>query len=142
MTVKIINNSRRKLPADFEQDAKTIMGKAMLKRHDITLIVKRSSLPSYYNHLEKRDKRFYDTRGASGRYHLDRHTITINLSKRPKRDDTRYVLAHEIGHLKQHIDSHLQVKITETYANKFAIQYCHCYPSGKYRGIKRLIRTL
>ena len=133
----IINKSKLQLPDYVESSLREICHKAYIKPSDVRLIIKRHN-----QHVSDCWIRKGDCSSApSGQYAMDYHTVLVRIGRKTIKEDFRYVLAHEIGHLKQHRDQRLDLKPgwpTEDYARRFAILVCNCRPKSNYRltGIK------
>jgi len=71
---------------------------------------------------------------ARGSYELDFRTVTMKITPQVLRENFRFALAHEIGHLKQHREvgpmptAETWAILTEQYADDFAMRVCNCYP--------------
>ena len=128
----IKNKSKLPLPDYIESNLRELCWKAHIAPARVTLIVKRRNRCVGDCWIKKGNRDI-----PSGQYKLDFRTIVVRIGKRTHRDDFRFILAHELGHLKQHVEQrrNLKTKLTEPYANQFAMQ-CNCYPHSKYRGIK------
>lgn len=132
MQLDIKNKTRFELPDYVAGDLREICLKAGIPLEHITLIVKRRNrcIGDCWTKKGNRDI-------PSGQYKVDYRTVVVRIGRKTNRDDFRFVLAHEIGHLKQHRESKLKVKMTEAYANDFATLTCNCYPKSFYSGIKK-----
>ena len=127
--INIINKSKLQLPDYMENSLREIIRKAGIT--DIRLIIKRRNRYIGDCWIKKGNPS-----APSGFYLMDYHTVVVRIGKQTKQEDFRYVLAHEIGHLKQHLEQKLDLKPgmpTENYAKRFALFTCNCYPKSNYR---------
>ena len=75
-----------------------------------------------------------------GCYKGDKETVVIRINRYTQYEDFEFVIAHEIGHLKQHRESGKEfrtLKHREQYATKFAMETCRCDPVTEYSGTRR-----
>lgn len=75
-----------------------------------------------------------------GRYKGDKETVVVRINRYTLYEDFEFVLAHEIGHLKQHRESGKEFRTLERreqYATKFAMGTCGCNPVTEYSGTSR-----
>lgn len=75
-----------------------------------------------------------------GRYKGDQETVVVRINRHTQYEDFEFVLAHEIGHLKQHRESDKELCMLarrEQYATKFAMETCECNPLTEYSGTSR-----
>jgi len=121
------------LPEYIADSLREFCRKAHIAPTKVCLIVKRRNRCIGDCWVKKGDSNI-----PSGGYHMDYRTITLRIGKRSSQEDVRYVLAHEIGHLKDHIRGCLLIKPTEDYARRFALLTCNCYPKSNYRGIRKV----
>ena len=140
----IKNKTKLQLPDWFEDTARTLCRRAEIIPASVTIIVKQRNKPWWWKERHKMSKRTLNrvmrhANGASGFADYDRRTITIRLTAKTEREDIEFVLAHELGHIKDMREHQADVryKPTESFATKFAFG-CGCYPKGKYPGTKRL----
>ena len=137
----LINETKRNL-TDFVADSlHEFCQKASVTSDNITLVIKER------NHYRGKCWAKKGNRNIpSGCYNHSTKTVTIRISRKTSRDDFRFVLAHEIGHYKQYSeaprldttgDFREYIPKPETYANKFALLTCNCYPKSNYK-IKRI----
>lgn len=103
----------------------------------LTLIIKKRNRYISKRWLTKGNRNI-----PSGAYKMDFKTIIVRIGKKTLMADFRFVLAHELGHLKQHLragilitagDYRKKYRQPESYANKFALLTCNCYPKSEYR---------
>ena len=90
--------------------------------------------------LGKRGDRFQYPEGL---YKGDKETVVVRINRHTQYEDFEYVLAHEIGHLKQHRESGKEfrpLERREQYATKFAMETCRCNPVGEYSGTSQYAR--
>jgi len=139
--LNIINKSKLELPDYLADSLRELCWKAHIAPSDIVLIVKQRNRYVSERWIKKGNRDI-----PSGTYHNNYRTITILIGKHTLKEDLRFVLAHEIGHLKQHKEAgalitagDYQAKMPkpETYATKFAVQDCNCYPRSIYTGINK-----
>jgi len=132
--LNIINKSKCSIPSYAEDDLRELARKAGFAPAAVTLILgnrRKGSEPS-------------------GLYPNNKRAVIVRISPNIKHEDFRFVLAHELGHLKQDLEVNNPTLLrarslpkwnrpTEKYANEFAIVQCHCYPVADYR-VKRYIK--
>ena len=126
----IENKTKRQLPDYIESSLEEICQKAGVGADGVTLVIKNRNRYTGDCWTWKGN-----TNSVSGSYKLDGKTVIIRLGRKSHIKDIRFVIAHEIGHLKQHRESggDLYCRPTEHYANKFALLTCNCYPKAKYK---------
>ena len=137
--LEIINKTRLDLPGYIPDSLQEISRRAQIAPTQVQLIVKRR------NRRNRRRIRNPNADAPSGCYKLDFRTVILHMGPNPNRDDVRFVLAHEIGHLKAHLEARPVQTLRnltnkdygETKANHFALKVCHCYPVSYYPGTKR-----
>ncbi|KKN64735.1 hypothetical protein LCGC14_0488670 [marine sediment metagenome] len=133
--MNIINKSKLQLPDYTEDSFRELCHKAHIAPVNVTLIIKRRNRYRGDCWVKKGNPS-----GPSGYYTMDYHTVIVRIGRQTNQEDFRYVLAHEIGHLKQHLEQKTVLKPgmpTENYAKRFALLTCNCYPKSNYR-ISRL----
>ena len=139
MALDIINKTKYKLPDYIADSLREFCWKAHIAPEKVTLTLKKRRIVRKHQYCHC----------PGGSYWNDRRNITITIHPKMLEADFRHVLAHEIGHLKQDIETngalgkpigdreHHALKV-EGYANRFAIRVCRCMPASPYGGIKRL----
>ncbi len=133
--VEIVNRSGLVQPDYVENDFRLICWKAHIAPARIRLILgKRRKSKSEYNQC------------PSGTYHMDGRSITVRITRFMKHEDFKFILAHELGHLKAHLEAKPIASLRrlttkdygETKATAFALNVCNCYPVSPYR-VKRYL---
>lgn len=134
--MSIINKAKIQLPTYMLDAFLAICEKAHLSPDSIDLIIKRRKRYIGDCWIKKGN-----TSIPSGLYKMDYRTVVVRISKKTHPDDFRFVLAHKIGHLVDHL-AHRDDKgydLTQQTATDFATNTCGCFPHSKYRGIKKAI---
>ncbi len=131
----IINRSKLQKPDYVDDDLRMICHQAHIAPSNIRLILgKRNRSHNKYASC------------PSGSYKLDFRTVVVRIARGTLRDDFRFVLAHEIGHLKAHLEAKpiesIRRLTTKDYGEckptAFALNVCNCYPASPYR-VKRYL---
>ena len=143
----IINRSKLPQPDYVDGALRELAHKARIAPISVTLILKGRNKMRGISKLSIKYQRLVKKHQAvpSGSYEMDRRTVVVHMGRGTSERDFRFVLAHELGHLKQHLEKlrPLDCKTrypTEAYANRFAILTCHCYPKANYKLAKYLKR--
>ena len=131
----LINKSRMPLPSYLAGAFRGLCRVAGLKSASVPVILKRR------NRYESNRYERGEGNAPNGAYFRETRTIIIRTVPNANKDDLLFVLAHEIGHFKQHKEHPGQIMPTrksEDYANRFALQVCHCSPKADYPIKKRI----
>jgi len=127
----IFNESNIILPDSLNSDLQEICRIASISVDKVALTIKH------------RNKRYNGTypRAPCGSYCCDGKTVIVRIVPNMNYEDFLYILAHEIGHLKQALELN-NIRLSgvydrEFYASDFAVNKCNCYPSkeSRYRGM-------
>jgi len=128
----IINKAKTTLPGFMLDAFNSICQEAHLHPSQIDLTIKKRNRYIGDCWAKKGDRNI-----PSGTYHMDYRAITVRIGNKTHPDDFRFVLAHEIGHLVDHLKHryNTQYNLTEKGATQFALA-CNCLPHNHYRGTK------
>lgn len=133
MALEIINKSGLKLPDYVPDLLRRIAWRAHIAPAHIRLVIEK-------RHGQRKQY-------PSGTYRLDCKTVVVRIGSGMRKEDFAFVLAHEIGHLKAHLEAKPIEKFRrltykdygETKATHFALKVCNCYPVAAYSGTKRRV---
>lgn len=131
--MKIINKSKILTPDYFGQAAKDIITKARISHKNLRIILKKRNR-SHYGEFS------VENHYPSGTCLYWKNLINIGFNTKSNKEDLLYVLAHEIGHLKQWKQKQTLVKC-ESYATRFALKVCNCYPIVNYDNVSKYLKN-